>query len=71
MDFNSKSPQKGNKAMSVLAISYPVTEGAKRAIDRYPAISRAFRLPDSILKEIEKEIEEFLSVSDPEAENTN
>jgi hypothetical protein len=33
--------------MGVLAISYPVTEGAKQAIDRYPAIGRAFCLPDS------------------------
>ena len=39
--------------MSVLAISYPVTEGAKQAIDRYPAIGRAFCLPDSGRSEFE------------------
>lgn len=39
--------------MSVLAISYPVTEGAKQAIDRYPAIAVAFCLPDSGRSEFE------------------
>jgi len=39
--------------MSVLAISYPVTESAKQAIDRYPAIGRAFCLPDSGRSEFE------------------
>ena len=39
--------------MSVLAISYPVTEGAKQAIDRYPAIGKAFCLPDSGCSEFE------------------
>ena len=39
--------------MSVLPISYPVTECAKQAIDRYRAIGRAFRLPDSERSELE------------------
>jgi hypothetical protein len=32
--------------MGMLTISYPVTEGARQAIDRYPAIGGAFCLPN-------------------------
>lgn len=46
-DWIRKSGSRGNKVMSVLSISYPVEEGAKQAIDQYPAIGKAFCLPDS------------------------
>jgi hypothetical protein len=39
--------------MSVLTLSYPVTDDAKQAITRYPAIGRAFHLPNSERSEFE------------------
>ena len=39
--------------MGMVQISYPVTEDAKQAMDRYPAIGRAFCLPDSERSECE------------------
>ena len=51
--LSNESDRKRNKGMSVLAISYPVTQGAKQAIDRYPSIGKAFCLPDSGRSEFE------------------
>ena len=42
-----------SKVISVLSISYPITEGAKQSISGYPAIGKAFSMPDSGRSEFE------------------
>ena len=44
--------QKGKKS-GILRISYPITDEVRQTLDKYPAIKRKFRLPDSQRSELE------------------
>jgi hypothetical protein len=52
-DLIRKTGYRRNKVMSALSIFYPVNKNTKQAIDQYPKIGNAFRLPDSGPSEFE------------------